>query len=53
MVFLQKENFEASFDFLKKAEVLSETSKYYKAMTFNNIACFYKTVGKYRVSLSY
>jgi hypothetical protein len=37
------ENFDACFEFLKKAEILAQNSLEFKAVTFNNIACFYKT----------
>lgn len=53
MVFQQKENFDACFDFLRKADLLAQNEYFFKALTFNNIACFYKTVGKQRVALYY
>lgn len=53
MVFQQKENFDACFDFLRKADLLAQNSLFFRALTYNNIACFYKTVGKLRVALYY
>ena len=56
MIFLQKgtnnklslikfpylEKFDATFEFLKKAEVLAQNSFELKAITYNNMACYYR-----------
>ena len=47
------DRFEASLEFLKKAEILSQSSKYYQALTFNNMACYYRRVGKLKSALKY
>lgn len=53
MICLQKEKFEASLDFLKKAEILSQSSFHYKAVTFNNLACYYRRTNKLRIAENY
>jgi len=40
MAFMEKENFEMTFDLLKKAETLSETNLQGRAVTYNNLACY-------------
>jgi len=51
--FLKKDEIEKAYDLLRKSEVLSERSEQGKAMTYNNLACYYRRVGKMRVSLDY
>lgn len=51
--YLNKKKFEQSLEFLKKAEVNARQSKQCLFMTLNNIACYYKEVGKHRVALGY
>ncbi|CAK79361.1 unnamed protein product (macronuclear) [Paramecium tetraurelia] len=53
MIFLQKEKFDASLEFLKKADMLAQSSTRYKAITYNNLACFYRRNGKLRSALQY
>lgn len=53
MILLQKENFDLSIEFLKKAEKLSVDSLKLKATTFNNLACYYRRIGKLRTALNY
>lgn len=53
MIFLQKEKYDISLEFLRKAEMLSYNSLKYKATTYNNLACFYRRTGKLRTALSY
>jgi hypothetical protein len=51
MICLQKEKFDASLDFLRKAEILCQSSLHYKAITFNNMACYYRRTNKLRTAL--
>jgi len=53
MIFLQKEKFDATLDFLKKAEILSQNSFELRAVTYNNMACYYRRIGKLRIALRY
>lgn len=53
MVCLTKGKLEACFEFLKKATVLCENSAAFKAVTFNNLACYYRRTGKIRTALDY
>jgi len=46
-------NFNATLEFLKKGEILSQNSKEFKALTYNNLACFYRRTGKLRIALKY
>ena len=50
MLFLKRENFEACQEFLKRAESVA-IKGYYRALTLNNWACFYRSMGKLRNSL--
>jgi len=51
MICLQKEKYDASLDFLKKAEILCQNSLNYKAITYNNMACYYRKTDKLRTAL--
>lgn len=53
MILLQKNSFDATLEFLKKAERLSQSSHRLKATTFNNMACYYRRIGKIRTALNY
>lgn len=53
MVCLTRERFDACFEFLKKASVLCENSFNFKAVTYNNMACYYRRTGKIRTALDY
>ena len=53
MLFLSKEKYELSLEFLRKAEQLCTSSLKSKATTFNNLACFYRKTGKIRTALNY
>jgi len=53
IVFLQQENFKGCFELMKKAEECSKSNDELRSLTFNNYACFYKSIGKYRVALTY
>ena len=50
MLFLKRQNFEACQEFLKRAESVA-IKGYYRALTLNNWACFYRSMGKLRNSL--
>ena len=53
MVFLQKEKFDECLDYLKRAEKLSHNFLTFKAITMNNLACFYRRTGKLRSANQY
>jgi tetratricopeptide (TPR) repeat protein len=53
MIFLQKEKFDATLEFLKKGEALAQNSLELRAVTFNNMACYYRRIGKLRIALKY
>lgn len=53
MIFLRKEKLDMAYDFLKKAEMFSVNSEAYRAITLNNLACYYRHIGKLRIALSY
>ena len=42
-----------SLEFLKKAEKLCHNSLKLKATTYNNLACYYRRMGKLRTALNY
>jgi tetratricopeptide (TPR) repeat protein len=50
---LQTEDYSAALDLLKRAEAASDRSDEGRAITCNNLACYYKKVGKTRSALSY
>ena len=53
MIHLQKEKFELTLDYLRKAELVARDSIVLKATTYNNLACYYRRTGKIRTALSY
>lgn len=53
IMFLQQNNKKGCFELLKKAEKNAKGNKKNLSLTFNNYACFYKSIGKYRVALSF
>ncbi len=53
MELLQKEQFDKTLDYLRKAELLTKNSIVFKATTYNNLACYYRRTGKVRTALSY
>ena len=50
MIFLKRGNLEACQEFLKKAENVANKG-YFRALTLNNWACFYRSMGKLRNAL--
>lgn len=53
MTYLQQDLFDVTLDLLKKAEVLTERHRAVRAVTFNNLACYYRKRGKLRTALNY
>merc|ERR1719321_618537 len=50
---LQQGNLRAAHDLLKRAEQVAGKSEVEKAITFNNLACFYRRTGKFRSALKF
>jgi len=50
---LQKEKLQGAYDLLKRAEQLAETSGVDRAVTWNNMACYYRRVGKIRAAVTF
>lgn len=53
MTYLQQEDFGMVLELLKKAEILTERDDAGRAVTFNNLACYYRRQGKLHASLQY
>jgi tetratricopeptide (TPR) repeat protein len=53
MTYLQQEDFAMVLELLKKAEILTERDARGRAVTFNNLACYYRRQGKLHASLTY
>jgi tetratricopeptide (TPR) repeat protein len=53
MTYLQQEDFGMVLELLKKAEILTERDEAGRAVTFNNLACYYRRQGKLHAALSY
>ncbi|KAJ8599302.1 hypothetical protein CTAYLR_008836 [Chrysophaeum taylorii] len=53
MTYLQQEDFAMVIELLKKAEILTERDAAGKAVTFNNLACYYRRQGKLHAALQY
>jgi tetratricopeptide (TPR) repeat protein len=53
MTYLQQEDFAMVLELLKKAEILTERDLQGRAVTFNNMACYYRRQGKLHASLQY
>jgi tetratricopeptide (TPR) repeat protein len=52
MTYLQQEDFGMSLELLKKAEILTERDPAGRAVTYNNMACYYRRMGKLHVALT-
>lgn len=52
-LFFLTENFDASLHFLKKAEILCQSSVNFKSITYNNMACFYRKTNKLKQALNF
>jgi len=53
MIQLEKGNLDFSLQALKKAEMLMSASLQMRAVTSNNMACYYRHTGKIRTALNY
>eukprot|EP00753_Platysulcus_tardus_P000804 PLAT10727.1.p1 GENE.PLAT10727.1~~PLAT10727.1.p1 ORF type:complete len:822 (-),score=319.69 PLAT10727.1:129-2594(-) len=53
MTYLQQEDFGLVLELLKKAEILTERDPAGTAVTFNNLACYYRRRGKLHAALTY
>jgi tetratricopeptide (TPR) repeat protein len=53
MACMQQNKTPLALEMLKKAEVLTERHPIVRAVTFNNLACYYRKLGKQRTALSY
>lgn len=53
MTYLQQEDFAMVLELLKKAEILTERDSAGRAVTFNNLACYYRRQGKLHAALQY
>lgn len=53
MTYLQQGQYDLTLELLKKAEILTERDPQGKAVTYNNLACYYRKQGKLRNSLKY
>jgi len=52
-ILLQQGDLRSTYELLKRAETLAEGSPIEKALTFNNLACYYRRAGKLRTALTY
>lgn len=50
---LQKENLKGAHELLKRAEQVADKSDQDKAITWNNLACYYRRIGKLRTAVNY
>jgi tetratricopeptide (TPR) repeat protein len=51
--YLKKDDVKSALDLLKKSEILCQNNELGKAMTYNNMACYYRRVGKLRTALKF
>ena len=51
--YLKKEDINSALDLLKKSKELCENNELGQAMTFNNMACYYRRIGKMRTALNF
>ncbi|ETV70766.1 hypothetical protein H257_13852 [Aphanomyces astaci] len=52
MTYLQQENYGVTLELLKKAEILTENHPQERATTLNNMACYYRRIGKLHGALT-
>ena len=50
---LQKDDFKESLAYLERSQKLSGNNQFGLAMTYNNLACYYKKRGRYRTALNF
>lgn len=53
MTFLQNEKYESALELLKKADIFTAQHPRERAVTLNNLACYYRKHGKLRMALQY
>ncbi|GBG25167.1 Clustered mitochondria protein-like [Hondaea fermentalgiana] len=53
MTYLQQEEFSMVLELLKKAEILTERDEHGRAVTYNNLACYFRRTGKLHAALQY
>jgi len=53
MSYMKKDDFTTALDLLLKSEKLCSTNEQGKAITYNNLACYYRRIGKLKKSLEY
>lgn len=53
MMYLNKDDYDVSLKMLQRAQVLCESNDQAKAITYNNIACYYRKIGKLKVALTF
>ena len=51
--YLTQDNFQMAMELIKKAEALSEPYEFLRAVTYNNLACYYRRQNKLRTALKY
>ena len=51
--FLKESNFQQAIELLRKSETLAENNDHGLAMTYNNMACYYRKLGHLRSALIY
>jgi tetratricopeptide (TPR) repeat protein len=51
--YLQSEDLDAAYGLLRKAEVLTGNDDLISAVTYNNLACYYRRKGRLRIALQY
>jgi tetratricopeptide (TPR) repeat protein len=52
MTYLQQQDFDMVLELLKKAEILTERDDAGRAVTFNNLACYFRRQGKLNAALT-
>ena len=50
---LKEQKYEEAINLLRKSESLAENNEHGKAMTYNNLACYYRKLGHLRTALMY
>lgn len=53
MAYLNKDEYEQSLKMLQRAQMLCESNDQARAITFNNIACYYRKMNKPKLALTY
>lgn len=51
--YLKREDVNSALELLKKSEELCANNELGQAMTFNNMACYYRRIGKLRTALNF